>query len=884
MSFSDLLKPRPDVLSDEGIEGIIDLANVNAQRKRRLPLESRPDDFFALTYPTADVKRVVERLGQRFAGDSNVPGLFLYEGLKGSGKSHLLLLAYHLFNSPAAAQKWLSRHGLICSLPSDAEVILNKFTDLPLKSIWDFIFQRLTGEHPEKTVVQPGLEEVKNVLGDRKLVLIFDELEQGINVIGDPALKAQNIAFLQMLSEWGNRSDQVTLFASIYSDREEPGSTLKRVPSVRVQFSHAPDRARVVLHRLFSNYLDFNLTAAAPVVESYNALWKRHLTLDTESLRAEMLQSYPFSLDLLDVLLQRVPARGGFQNLRGVLGFMAQLVRVNHNSTDLLTPAHALISDREIAALLSDLDTSGDLINRARGNLKDLEKWPLAGDVSSAALLYTLTGTGRNIGATREELLRSVMRPGVDINEFEQTLLAFQKYASYFHVQEGRYFFDNEENADAKVEFRSLSIDDREAHAKLREIWKTDIFRGEPNTVIFTDVDETKAVCETFEKGRLRYVLSTRRLNAEERHSLYFGLSERNLVILLEPRDAIFNLDTHTDLLKWAKRHIAAQGLIQGAQDATRRAQYDRIGKEDKLNIIAVVRRAGLIYIRFEEFGSTSAQDFVEEESLGNAVSKEDVHTSLKQTIFPSQLLEEHLSARAIDLKGRTVSEIDREYRNTLGFPVPTLQSSVSHALRALCKGGKIGIRHPRGNFCEEDPPLSENEIFTATIDDPFPVAIEIPELPAKASVPVDIGSIAITVAAPVIKEPEPLSVSVPVAKRESVSVLPQLSAGALRQEIAAKLQSYNDARILRIQFTVFLNQVTGDLSTFPASLRGSLSGQGALSVEITVSKEGQFTKGQIEQMAESLPSITSAEYSARLDISVEQSQSAGVPHGQVVA
>ncbi len=306
MSFSDLLTPRSEVLSDDGIEGIIDLANVNV-RRRRPPLEARPSDFFALTYPAADVRRLVERLGARFSGRDDVPGLFLFEGLKGSGKSHLLLLVYHLFASADAAQLWLTRHGLACSLPTDAVVILNKFTDLPLTSIWDFIFER----------------------------------QQGIHVIGDPARKAQNMAFLQMLSEWGNRSDQVTLFASIYSDREEPGSTLKRVPAVRVQFSHAPDRARVVLHRLFHNYLDFDPSTAAPVVESYLALWQRHMTVDTDSMRADMLQSFPFSPDVLDVLLQRVPTRGGFQNLRGALGFFARLVRLHYKSANLLTPAHA---------------------------------------------------------------------------------------------------------------------------------------------------------------------------------------------------------------------------------------------------------------------------------------------------------------------------------------------------------------------------------------------------------------------------------------------------------------------------------------------------------------------------------------------------------------
>jgi hypothetical protein len=878
MSFSDLLTPRQDVLSDDGIEGIIDLANAGVVRRRRTPLESRPNDFFNLTYPTADVRRVVEKLGTRFLNGNDVPGLFLFEGLKGSGKSHLLLLVYHLFANHTAAQSWLFRHNLICPLPSDAVVIINKFTDQPLKSIWDFIFEQLTGKRPEKTTVQPGLGDVEAVLGDRRLVLIFDELEQGINVIGDPVLRAQNIAFLQMLSEWGNRSRQVTLFASIYSDRDEPGSTLKRVPAVRVQFTHSTDRARVVLHRLFNNYLDFDMERSAPVIESYLARWQRHMSLDVERLRAEMMQAYPFSPDLLDVLLQRVPARGGFQNLRGALGFFAQLVRFNYGITDLITPAHALIADQVIATLLSDLDASGDLINRARGNLKELERLPLAGDVASAVLLYTLAGTGR-VGSTREELLRSVLRPGVDINEIEQTLLAFQKYASHFHMQEGRYFFDVEENADAKVEFRSLSVDDRDAHSKLSEIWRNDIFRGDPHTAIFTDADETKAECEKLEKGRLRYVLAPRRLKAEERHSLYHGMSERNQAILLEPRDAAFNLHAHPDLLKWAKRHIAAQGLRANTPDATRSSHYERIGKEDRKSIVEAIRRAGLIYIRFESFGTTPAADLVEEESLGSAVDKDGVLAALNQSHFPVQLIEEHLSARLADLKGRTVAEVDREYRNTLGFPVPTLQSSVSRAIRALCKGEKIGVRHTRGNYCHEDPPLSETELLAATIDDPFPVGAE-PIV--KTQQPRSVVHIPDSVNGdlPVTLLPEMPPFDPPAERRETLSIPPQLSAGALRQEMAARLQNYGEAKILRIQFTVFLEQTAGDLSALPASLRGGLAGQGTLAAEITLTKEGEFSKGQIEQMAESLPSISGAEYRARLDVLVGQPQVVGVMNG----
>lgn len=72
MSYSDILKPRPEVLSEDGIEGIIDLANVNVPRK----LEAKPRIFFELTYPTSDIKRIIEKLNSRFSESSGTPGLF----------------------------------------------------------------------------------------------------------------------------------------------------------------------------------------------------------------------------------------------------------------------------------------------------------------------------------------------------------------------------------------------------------------------------------------------------------------------------------------------------------------------------------------------------------------------------------------------------------------------------------------------------------------------------------------------------------------------------------------------------------------------------------------------------------------------------------------
>jgi hypothetical protein len=109
----------------------------------------------------------------------------------------------------------------------------------------------------------------------------------------------------------------------------------------------------------------------------------------------------------------------------------------------------------------------------------------------------------------------------------------------------------------------------------------------------------------------------------------------------------------------------------------------------------------------------------------------------------------------------------------------------------------------------------------------------------------------------------------------DEITTPPQISVGALRQEVAVRLQSYPDAKITRIRFSLFLDQNTGDLSTLPASLRGNLKGPGNLMAEIRIVKEGDFSKAEVEQMIEALPTIPNAEYSAQMSIQVPVSGAA---------
>ena len=933
MSYAQHLTPRPEVLSEDGIEGIIDLRNLEDRRHRKL--ESRPEAFLSLTYPTTDIKRVVQRLNDRLSRQGDTSALFLFEGLKGSGKSHLLVLMYHLLKHPDKGAQWLSQHGLSLDLPGNTVVVAHKYTDRPLLRLWDHIFNEaglpIRGEYE----VYPEDRQVLEAVGDRHLIIILDELEQGIRMISDGSLRRQNIAFLQMLSELGNRSPQVTIFASIYDAGQEPGATLMRVPNVRVQFARSTpaDKAKVVLHRLFRDFIAFDPAAVSGTIDSMLNTWRRFIpTFDSEGFQSRMQESYPFHPELLTLILERVPQRGGFQNIRGSLGFLANLVRATHETEDIITAGHATIRDLETATRLQDLDPGGDLINRAKVNVDDLVQFPLSERIAATTMLYTLTGEGRTRGADREELIRHVMLPGADINDFEQTLLAFRKYASHFHTAEGRFFFDMEENADAKVEFRSLTIDPDGAKSKalLRTVWTVEIFQEPESAVVFAGSEDTKAVLDGLRKDRLRVVLAPRPLVPDELHDIYHGLSVRNQVLLLEPRAQDFNLDQNADLIKWGQRCLAAKELrdqAERARDNPRRDEYDRIGREDRRYIIDAIRRAGLQYVRFEVYGTSAAGDRVEPENLGNAATKEQVVDHLGQQLFPVMVFHEHLLGRLDQVKNRLVREVDREYRETLTFPVPISAQSVTRAIRRLCVDGRIGLYHARGNYSHRDPELTEAEMMDARIGDPVESVPERPQQQPVPEPPAELVRLEIQPAGPLTFNPgenrqltvigydandralpevnvawrsdspsaavvstggaltadqdgetqitaaageivsNAVAVIVSLGPAEQISIPFKPSKGALRQEIAAQLAQAEGAKITSVRFQFFQNNQEVDLSSLPAGFRGSLSGPGSVTFDVTVAKRGDMTKAQVEQLCEQLPDFRSAQYSARLEI-----------------
>lgn len=845
------------------VDGVIDLERLRSGSAKCI--ERDPGRFFDLTYPSEDLKGMLQALSRRFSpGEDNQAGLFLAEAVKGLGKSHALLAAYHLFANPVPAKRWMALHGYAWSPPPSPVLVIKKFTDqyLPFDSLWSAVDQEIgakwSSQHP------PSLDELRASLAGKHLVLIFDELERGISNIADPARRSQNLSFLQMLSEEASRSDRVTLFAAIYDGTVEPGATLKRVPRVELRFRKPEDRAAIVRHRLFSDAGTYDRSAADALVRSYINTWSRLGVATMDDQLARLKTAFPFLPSLLELIFERITGSGGFQGTRGALGLLAAMLDASPQGSFLFTGAHCKLTDTACADRLQDLDPAGSLINCAQRNLEDLRAQPYAEGLASAVLLASLAPGIK--GLTREELVRHAVFPGCDPNRFEGTLQAFRTFGTFFHEREGRLFFDLEENENAKVEIEAMRLSDERARDGVVTIWKQDLFRETQQAVIFMDPGTTKVALDQLSKSAPRFVLSPRRLSTPERHALYFGSESRNQIILLEPRDDAVNHLANPDVVMAAKRSIAAATLAPSAGSAERRNRYERISSQERGSVRDLIKTAGLAYVRVETWGDRPEDARFEMESLGQSWDKQSILDHLRRHIYPRPLFLEHLKERLSAFRGHTISQVDRAYRTTLGFPVPTTISEVSDAVVALAedRGRILGLQHPRRNYCGERVDLGAGELPQAVLAPPWPAS-----MPAPVAIPRVPESLGAPPAPPV---PTPEAPTPEVVREERATPYCRTKA-ELRQAVAEKLSDIPESKVIKVKFQVFGKYQGVNLADHPSAIRGGLTCGGDLEVQIDLAIPGPMDKAQIESLCESLPNLPDGTYSARLSVvtSVEE-------------
>jgi predicted AAA+ superfamily ATPase len=361
-----VVKLRPDLKSGELSLSIFaaDLYDVVMQKGLK-PVYEQPEQFFALTYPTYNLRELAREVVGRLAG-KNDKAVRQLELTYGGGKTHTLITLYHLVNDPKnlpdlpAVKEFTQQIGFT---PPQARIAALCFDKLDvekgmqvrapdgkvrwLKNPWSVLAYQLAGSeglrllHAEGKDAERDSAPAENLLAEllaipardglSTLILIDEVLMFAREKIGhDPAWRSRLVNFFQYLVGAVGSVDHAALVASLLATDPRKSDTLgkeitqelygifRREREEGVQPVVKEDVAEVLRRRFFTSESIRDRDTFRPHVA---AALKGIADLDEQTAHEgraaeeRYLGSYPFHPDLTEIFYTK------WTNLEGFPGF-----------------------------------------------------------------------------------------------------------------------------------------------------------------------------------------------------------------------------------------------------------------------------------------------------------------------------------------------------------------------------------------------------------------------------------------------------------------------------------------------------------------------------------------------------------------------------------
>jgi hypothetical protein len=390
--WHEVVTLRPDLASGELSlqQFAADLYEVMMQTGKR-PVYEKPENFFALTYPTFNLREFVREVAQRLAGknDKAVRQLALTYG---GGKTHTLITLRHLVTSPdtlpelAAVQEFKqaigqatpkARVAALCfdsfDTESGADVLNPDGKKRRLKVPWSALAYQLAGDaglkilHPDGKAEERDSAPATNLLtelfalpakdGLATLILIDEVLMYAHGkVTQDEKWRGTLRNFFQYLTQAATKTDRCCVVASLLASdpkkddelgrklRDEYYDIFGRTREAVVEPVVKEDVAEVLRRRFFTpesiqNRESFrqHVVAALKGISALDEQTAKQGAAEEE----RFLRSFPFHPELTEVFYSKWTNISGFQRTRGVLRTFALALReaVKWDTSPLIGPA-----------------------------------------------------------------------------------------------------------------------------------------------------------------------------------------------------------------------------------------------------------------------------------------------------------------------------------------------------------------------------------------------------------------------------------------------------------------------------------------------------------------------------------------------------------------
>lgn len=482
-----------------------------------------PTTFFAKTYLTAGLTKLLIDVIQRLAGNAKTDPVIQLQTAFGGGKTHTLLTGYHLFKKPSEVAKLPQVKDLVSAagvkqLPAASVACLvgTALNPTSNRTFWGEMAYQLGGDKLYRKMakndemrVAPGSTALGELLHEAGPCLIMlDEilvylLKAGGVKVEESTLRGHTLTFLQELSIAVANCPHAVMVATLTSQLteffDEDGErvyqslekVLGRIEKVR-QTVEGAEIYEVIRRRLFESLGDVD--QHRKTTEAYWAMY-RQLGEDVPaacretSYRDEMLRAYPFHPELITALYERWGTIPEFQRTRGVLRLLADVISTLYQAKD----NDALIQSGSIslgtAAVRSELvkhtgtpsvylsvidsDIAGSHakapeIDRQLGS--EYAKESVSEKLARSVFMYSFSGSQQR-GATLPQLRVGVLNPEMAPPFVSDALDRMTKRLWYLYHANGLYRFDSRPNLNRILVDREELV--RSEPEKVREFAKT---------------------------------------------------------------------------------------------------------------------------------------------------------------------------------------------------------------------------------------------------------------------------------------------------------------------------------------------------------------------------------------------------------------------------
>ena len=468
------------------------------------PIYTDPKLFILNTYPTENMKFMLKEALRRLSSRGGQP-VFILDTEFGGGKTHTLLLLYHIFRDRKVGTEFIRELGIdreidVLEVP-EAKVVAIDCRKVEKKTLWGELAYRL-GRYEdfksEDLEMRPihDIGRIKALFNTPTLVLM-DELPDyllkadSVEVGGTTLLYLTLSFILNLISAVASTRDSMLIISltgkqSLY---ERYVRILKDQVKTRILEDQKDQiktlRQEVKIEELHNKMLDVFSRQAQYIVPiekgEVSKIIRRRLvkTIKDESLVKELAKdfrtyyrekgismdpaleeglesSYPFHPFLIDVLYDRLSTIESFNKTRGMLRLLAMILhRIYRDRAEcrIVSTGDIPLHDPDIKDELTSRLGKGemrpvietDCIDKAKA-MDEKRRVKIAEKVAKTIYIYSLIGAAKISGIRPGEIKLAVCQPGVDPALIDDVLKEMEDRFWYLKSEGGAYYFDKEPN------------------------------------------------------------------------------------------------------------------------------------------------------------------------------------------------------------------------------------------------------------------------------------------------------------------------------------------------------------------------------------------------------------------------------------------------------